>query len=122
MKRDPIWKRADYRLATYAGELAWPDVDLLVQHPATVSAADQRFRSVGSIGAHIAEGYSRGSGGGPDPVLRVRARGGAGMYWKSRGVPGDAIASARIDVVDQVVRLLPTAIEGERKASSKPLR
>ena len=125
MQRDPIWKRADYRLATYAGDVAWDDASLLVKHPATLSAADQLFRSVGSIGAHISEGYSRGSG-----ADRIRyyeyalgeAREARGWYWKSRGVLGEEVAAARIGLIDQVVRLLLTAIKAERKTSSKPLR
>ena len=123
--RDPIWKRADYRLATYAGDVAWPDAELLAKHPATVSTADQLFRSVGSLGAHIAEGYSRGSG-----ADRIRyyeyalgeAREAREWYWKSRGVLGDALVATRMDVIEQVVRLLLTAIKAERKSSSRPMR
>ena len=125
MTRDPIWKRADYRLATYAGDVAWPDAVLLGKHPATVSVADQLFRSVGSIGAHIAEGYSRGSG-----ADRIRyyeyalgsAREAREWYWKSRGVLGGEIVDARMDALQQIARLLLTAIKAERKTSSRPLR
>ena len=125
MTRDPIWKRADYRLATYAGDVAWADASLLVKHPATISTADQLFRAVGSIGAHIAEGYSRGSG-----ADRIRyyeyalgeAREAREWYWKSRGVLGDELVATRMGVIEQVIRLLLTVIKAERKTSSKPLR
>jgi four helix bundle protein len=51
-----------YRLALFLGDLAWHDVTKLVSDRRTVSLADQLFRAIGSIGANIAEGYSRQSG------------------------------------------------------------
>jgi len=59
---DPLWKMKAYRLAVFLGDLAWHDVTNLVSDQRTVKLADQLFRAVGSIGANIAEGYSRRSG------------------------------------------------------------
>src|SRR5688572_7322969 len=59
---DALWRMEVYRLAVFAGELAWPDVSKLVSERRTLSLSDQLFRAVGSVAANIAEGYSRGTG------------------------------------------------------------
>jgi hypothetical protein len=56
---DPLWRIKAYRLALFLGDLAWHDVTKLVSDRRTVSLADQLFRAIDSIGANIAEGYSR---------------------------------------------------------------
>ena len=60
---DRLWKMQVYRLALFAADLSWSDVSKLVKDRRTVRLSDQLFRAVGSIGANIAEGYSRGQGG-----------------------------------------------------------
>lgn len=60
--QDPLWRMEVYRLAVFAGDLAWRDVSRLAKDRRTVSLANQLFRAVGSTGANIAEGYSRRSG------------------------------------------------------------
>jgi hypothetical protein len=59
---DPLWRMEAYRLAVFAGDLAWTDVTKLASDRRTLSLSDQLFRAVGSIAANIAEGYSRGTG------------------------------------------------------------
>lgn len=59
---DPLWRSAAYRLATEVVESAWDDSTELLKHGNARSVADQLFRSAGSIGANLAEGYSRSSG------------------------------------------------------------
>ena len=46
----------------FMGDLAWPDVTRRISDRRTVSLADQLYRASGSVGANIAEGYSRGTG------------------------------------------------------------
>mgnify|MGYP001059410718 CR=1 FL=1 len=62
LTKGPFWRMKVYRLGLFAGDLAWRDVSVLTQDRRTVSLADQLYRAVGSIGANIAEGYSRQSG------------------------------------------------------------
>jgi hypothetical protein len=50
-----------YRLALFAGDLAWHDVSRLIKDGRTRSLADQLYRAIGSMSANIAEGYSRRS-------------------------------------------------------------
>lgn len=44
------------------GDLVWYDVSKLVEDKRMIGLADQLYRAVGSVGANIAEGYSRQSG------------------------------------------------------------
>ena len=59
---DAVWQMKVYRLAVFTGDLAWQDVSKLTLDKRVVGLADQLYRAVGSIGANIAEGYSRQSG------------------------------------------------------------
>lgn len=59
---DALWRVQAYRLALFAADIGWEDVNRLVKDRRTRALADQLYRSLGSISANIAEGYSRGSG------------------------------------------------------------
>ena len=59
---DALWTVEAYRLALFAADLGWFDCTKLMQDRRTLSLSDQLFRAVGSVGANISEGYSRGSG------------------------------------------------------------
>jgi len=62
IKGDSLWKMEAYRLALFAGDIGWFDVSTLTQDTRTVGVSDQLYRSLGSISANLAEGYSRGTG------------------------------------------------------------
>jgi four helix bundle protein len=114
---DPLWKMKVYRLALFLGDLAWHDVTKLVSDRRTVGLADQLFRAVGSIGANIAEGYSRQSG-------RDRARfyeyalgstrESRHWYYQGRHVLSDKVAEHRINLLAEIARLLLSIIPQER--------
>src|SRR4051812_32838715 len=59
---DALWRVSVYRYSLFLGDTAWLDVTRLMQDRRTIGLADQLYRAVGSIGANIAEGYSRGTG------------------------------------------------------------
>jgi four helix bundle protein len=59
---DPLWKLDVYRLSLFVAEIGWEDVVLLNKNNLTRDAADQIIRSLNSISANIAEGYSRSTG------------------------------------------------------------
>jgi hypothetical protein len=59
---DPLWKIRAYQLALFLADIAWSDVSKLAEDTRTAKVAEQLFRAIGSIGANIAEGYSRNSG------------------------------------------------------------
>lgn len=56
---DPLWRLEAYRLALFAADIGWEDVTKLAQDLRTRA---QLYRSLGSISANVAEGYSRGTG------------------------------------------------------------
>lgn len=60
--KDALWNMKAYRLALFLNDVAWHDVTKLTRDARTLKVADQLYRAVGSIGANIAEGYSRRSG------------------------------------------------------------
>src|SRR5512135_3058639 len=96
---DSLWKMEAYRLSLFLSDLAWPDVKKLVQERSMLSLSDQLYRAVGSIGANMAEGYSRSSG-----KDRVRfyeyslgsARESRDWYFKGRHALGETVALHRI--------------------------
>lgn len=116
-KRDPIWNRQDYKLATYVCDTGWSDVERIAAHPSVHSLADQLYRALASIGANLAEGYSRGSG-----ADRVRfyeyalgsARESREWYYKTRHIVGPDRADDQCRILESIVRLLLTAIPNER--------
>ena len=58
---DWLWKMEAYRLSLFAAEIGWHDVSRLVKDRRTLAVSDQLYRALGSIGANLSEGYSRGS-------------------------------------------------------------
>lgn len=117
---DALWHMEVYRLALFACDLAWQDVDRLVQDKRTISLADQLYRAIGSIGANVAEGYSRRSGRDQARFYEYAlgsAREARGWYYQSRHVLGEDTAQNRIDLLTQIIRLLLTIIPSERGSS-----
>ena len=115
---DALWRNEAYRLAVFAGELAWADVTKLGQDPRTRSLSDQLFRAVGSVGANIAEGYSRSSGKDEARLLEYAlgsAREARHWYYQSRQLLTDAVVNHRIQLLTQIIRLLLTMIPNERQ-------
>ena len=62
MKRDSLWKMTAYRYAAFLSDQCWQDVSILMKDRRTISLADQLYRAVCSVGANLAEGYSRSTG------------------------------------------------------------
>src|SRR5438132_9377859 len=61
IRGDSLWKAKVYRLALFAAEIGWQDATKLMGDKRTRSLSDQLYRSLGSISANVAEGYSRGT-------------------------------------------------------------
>ncbi|HHY56619.1 MAG TPA: four helix bundle protein [Chloroflexi bacterium] len=116
--KDVLWRMEVYRLALFAADLAWVDVTRLMGDRRTIGLADQLYRAVCSIGANIAEGYSRNS-----PKDRARfyeyalgsARESRDWYYKGRLVLGESVTEHHLNLITQVVRLLLTIVPAERK-------
>ena len=117
LKGDPLWRMEVYRLSVFAADLAWPDVTKLITDKRTISLADQLYRAVGSASANIAEGYGRQSGKDQARYYEYAlgsAREARNWYYQSRHVLTDTVATHRIRLLTQIIRLLLTIIPSER--------
>ena len=109
IQEDLLWNQEAYRLALFAADLAWQDVTKLLRDGRTIKLAAQLYDAVGSIGANISEGYSRGH-----QKDRARfyeyalgsARESRTWYFDGRHVLGQAVAEHRISLYTQIARLL----------------
>lgn len=116
---DSLWKVQVYRFALFLSDVAWQDTSKLMRDQRMLRLADQLYNAVGSIGANIAEGYSRGTG-------KDRARfyeyalGSAGesrdWYFKGRHVPGDEVTFHRLHMLTEIIRLLLVMVPQQRSS------
>lgn len=122
---DPLWTVAAYRKSLFMTEICWSDVTKLVADRRTISLADQLYRAAGSVGANIAEGYSRGTGKDRARFYEYAlgsARETRDWYYKARHVLGDAVMRHRCELPAEISRLLLTMIpDPGRKAPRSPL-
>ena len=112
---DPLWTVEAYRLALFASDLAWHDATKLVRDRRTLSLSDQLYRSVGSISANAAEGYSRGTGKDRAHFYEYAlgsARESRDWYYKAREAWRKRTAHRM--VLCQVIRLLLTMVPQQR--------
>jgi four helix bundle protein len=114
---DKLWGITAYRLALFIADIGWHDVTKLMGDRRTLSLSDQLYRSLGSIGANLAEGYSRGSN-----KDRVRfyeyalgsARESRDWYHKARLIFGENITPHRLEVLTRIIRLILTMLPQQR--------
>jgi len=114
---DPPWRMEVYRLALFAGDLAWRDATKLMQDRRMLSLSDQLYEAVGSNSANIAEGYSRSSHKDQARFYEYAlgsAREARNWYFGGRHVLGDQVASHRMELLTQIIRRLLNIIPAER--------
>ncbi len=111
---DPLWQMTLYQQALFLSEIAWSDVCNLAQDQRTLRIPDQLYRSVGSISANIAEGYSKASGKDQARFYEYAlgsTREARDWYYKSRHVLGDEVAIHRmrltVHIIRQLLKLIP---------------
>jgi len=114
---DPLRRMAAYRLALELVEGAWTDAEKVREHQTTSFIASQLYRAASSIGANIAEGYSRSSS--KDRVrLFEYALGSARecrfWYHASRFVLDAQDYEKRSFLLTRICKILLTAIPRER--------
>ena len=118
---DSLWKMEAYRLGLFAADLGWHDVTKLTKDRRTLDLAGQLYRALGSIEANISEGYSRGSGRDRARFYEYAlgsARESRGWYYKGRHVLGEAVATHRLRLLTQIVRLLLAMVLNQRAYGS----
>jgi len=109
IQQDSLWNQEVYRLALFAADVGWNDTTKLFRNGRTLKLAAQLFDAIGSVGANISEGYSRGH-----QKDRARfyeyalgsARESRTWYFDGGHVLGDAVTSHRIRLHTQIIRLL----------------
>ena len=114
---DPLWKMKAYRLALFLADIAWHDISRLTADSRSLSLADQLYRAVGSIGANIAEGYSRRSGKDRARFYEYAlgsARESRHWYYGGRHILPTEVVEHRFVVLEEISRLLLTIIPQER--------
>jgi four helix bundle protein len=114
---DSLWKMQAYRLALFASDVCWKDLRKLSKKRTMRSLSDQLYRAVGSIGANLAEGYSRGTGKDRARFYEYAlgsARESRDWYYKARHVLGKEIADHRLKMMSKIIRLLLTMVPQQR--------
>ena len=117
LKQDSLWKVTAYRYAAFLSDQCWQDVSTLMKDRRTLALADQLYRSVCSVGANLAEGYSRSTG--RDRALFYQyalgsARESRDWYYKARFVVGQEVFEKRAKLLTEIIRLLLTMIPQQR--------
>jgi four helix bundle protein len=102
---------------------AWDDAERLSHHQATEKIAGQLYAAIGSIGANLAEGYSRSSGRDRAKIFEY-ALGSTreSMMWYRSALPllEKALVETRLDKLEEIRRLLLSAIPRERGRLIRP--
>jgi len=125
IKGDSLWKMNAYRLALFLADVGWYDVVKLGQDRRTLGLCDQLYRALGSIGANLAEGYSRGTGKDRARFYEYALgsdRESRDWYYKGRHVLTEAIVHHRLELLTRVICLLLTMIPQQRQRALKEER
>jgi four helix bundle protein len=120
---DPVWRMTAYRMAMYSVVAAWGDVTRLARCRVTEHVAGQLYRALGSIGANLAEGYSRSSGADRARLFEYAlgsARESVVWYRTSAPLLGQETIALREAMLQQIVRILLVAIPSERRRTIRP--
>jgi four helix bundle protein len=117
MRGDPIWRLPAYRYSLFLGDLIQADVRDLRSDSRTRRLVNQLIDAVESISTNIAEGYSRTTG--PERAkffeyAHSSARETRDWLFKLRHELGPQVATARIDLVTRIMKILAVVIPRER--------
>ena len=117
IKDDSLWRMKVFQLSLFAADLAWPDVTKLIKDKRTIGLSDQLFRAAGAVSSDIAEGYSRKSHKDQARYYEYAlgsAREARNWCYEGRHILGDKVASHRIALWTEVIKLLLTVVPSER--------
>ncbi|MCI0447766.1 four helix bundle protein [bacterium] len=116
ISNDSLWKMKAYRLSLYAADLGWFDAKRISENH-FFEVSDQLLRSIGSISANLAEGYSRSTGKDRARFYEYAlgsAREGRDWYFKAKYILGNAVVNHRNILITEIIRLLLTTVPQQR--------
>ena len=116
--QDPLWKLEVYRLGLFVAEIGWEDVVLLNKNSLSRDAADQIIRSLDSISANIADGYSRSTGKDRARYFEYalgEAREARDRYFKARRALKSEVVLHRIRLLTQIIKMLNALVPTQRQ-------
>lgn len=117
IREDSLWKMEAYRLALFAADIGWHDVSKLINDNRTIKLSDQLYRALGSIGANVSEGYSRGTGKDRARFYEYAlgsVRESRVWYFNARHILGQDVVQHRIQLLTQIIRLLLVMVPQQR--------
>lgn len=118
IKGDSLWKMNAYRLALFLADVGWCDATTLMQDRRTRELSEQLYLALGSVGANLAEGYSRGTGRDRARFYEYAlgsARESRDWYHKGRHVLNETVVENRLELLARVIHLLLTMIPQQRE-------
>ncbi len=122
IRGDALWHVEAYRLALFLSDLAWPDCGKLLKDERTREIADQLYRASGKISAHIAEGYSRGTGKERSQYYSYALgslRESRDWYYKGRLVLGAKVTEHRLELTTSIIKLVLVMLTNERRMNRR---
>ena len=117
LKNDPLWRVTAYRLATFVSDIGWHDITKLAKDKRTADLSGQLYEALGSIGANLAEGYSRGTGRDRARFYEYSlgsARESRDWYYKGRHILGDTVVDHRMCLLSEITQILLAMIPDQR--------
>lgn len=120
IKGDTLWKMEAYRLALFAAEIGWHDITKLMKDRRTQGLSDQLYRSLGSVSANLAEGYSHHTGKSRAQFYQYAlgsARESRDWYYKAHHILKETVVQHRIGLLTQIIKLLLTMVPQQRGAT-----
>jgi four helix bundle protein len=116
IRNDSLWKMKAYKVSLYASELGWFDAKKICENH-FFQVSDQLLRSVGSVSANLAEGYSRSTGKDRARFYEYAlgsARECRDWYFKAKHILGIEIVNHRIILITEIIKLLLTIVPQQR--------
>jgi len=120
IRQDSLWRMKAYQLALFLGDLGWHDVTKLIRDQRTMKVSGQLYEALGSIGANLAEGYSRRTGKDRARFYECAlgsARESRTWYYEGRHILEEDVLQHRLQLLSRVISLLLVAVPKQRGRS-----
>lgn len=115
--RDPLQRTRVYQLARELIPDCWKDAKTIRANPITEKVSGQLYEAVSSIAANVGEAYSRSSGRDRARIFEYAlgsVRESMEWYRSVEPVLGETIVNDRLDILEEMRRMLLAIIPRER--------